>query len=331
MSKDKFKRLKKSNSSDKTSSKIVNIIKILSMIDAGEKVTASRLSEELEVSEKTIYRYIRAIQDAGIPISYDKDKKSYDFDGNFSLKKVIFNPEEFSNFMSVRNIISGLGFPSDAPFFRVVERILSNTNINLQEKTFPMLVNLGMTVQSPENEKILSILNQAIIDRCRVWMKYYAYGTKEITEREVAPYGLIYCDGFWYMIGMCDLRNATRTFAIDGIREIRSTNHRYAIPKDFNLAEYFSKSFKIVVGNDVEVVVRFSSEVADHILRKRWHRFQKAEKKPNGDVILYFNVAGTEEIKRWLFSWIPHCEILSPPYLRDEVKSELKKTLKKYL
>ena len=131
-------------------------------------------------------------------------------------------------------------------------------------------------------------------------------------------------------MGNANLRNATRTFAIDGIREIESTNKGYAIPKDFNLADYFSKSFKIVVGNDVEVKIRFSSEVANQILRKKWHRFQRATRQSDGDVILYFNVAGTDEIKRWLYSWIPHFEILSPPELRKEVKKELLKTIKKY-
>jgi len=326
----KFEKLQKRSSGNRISSKIINIIKILSMIDAGERVVASTLSEKLEVSEKSIYRYIKTIEVSGIPIYYDKEKKSYAFFGNFSLKKVIFNPDEFSNFMSVREIISNLGLPSDSPFFRVVERIFENENIHSFDKNFPMIVNLGMTAQSPDNEKVLNIINSAILKKCRVWIKYFAHGNQTLTEREVAPYGLTYSDGFWYMIGKCDLRNSTRTFAIDGIREIESTDKRFAIPKNFNLGDYFSKSFKIVVGNDVEVIIRFSSEIANQILRKKWHRFQRAEKQPNGDVILYFNVAGTDEIKHWLYSWIPHFEILSPVQLRKEVKKELLKTIKKY-
>ncbi len=331
MSGKKFKGLKKKNSSKNgTSEKIINIVKILSMIDAGEKVTAVKLSEILEKSTRSIGRYIQTIEESGIPIYYDREEKTYAFDGTFSLKKIIFNPDEFSNFMSVRELVTNLGFPSDSPFFTVVERIAQNAGINSSDKNFPIIVNLGITLQSPETEKVLSIINSAISSKCRVWIKYYANSSQKETEREVAPYGLTYSDGFWYMVGKCDLRGAMRTFAIDGIKEIKNTNNRYAIPRNFNLADYFSKSFKIVVDNDVEVKIRFSCKVAHQILRKKWHRFQEAKQMQNGDVVLFFKVAGTEEIKRWIYSWIPDCEVISPPELRKEIRAELQKTLKKY-
>jgi predicted DNA-binding transcriptional regulator YafY len=45
---------------------------------------------------------------------------------------------------------------------------------------------------------------------------------------------------------------------------------------------------------------------------------------------LRFSVNGLEGIARWIYRWLPYVEVVSPKELRQGVKEELGKALKKY-
>ncbi len=56
--------------------KFDSLIIILNKIDSKEKVTADSLGQELEVSKRTVYRYITTLTTAGFPIDFDKTSKT---------------------------------------------------------------------------------------------------------------------------------------------------------------------------------------------------------------------------------------------------------------
>ncbi len=86
MTKD-FSKLNK-NSSSRVSDKIVNIIKMLGFFESGMSYTVKELSEKLNVSKKTIYRYLQTLQSAYLPIDRDPVSLRYSVGGGFTFKKV---------------------------------------------------------------------------------------------------------------------------------------------------------------------------------------------------------------------------------------------------
>jgi len=71
--------------------KLKKLVKILEMLERGERVTPKRLANELGVSERTVYRYINSLQQVGFPVKYDKEKASYvaEFEGKLPSKEVL--------------------------------------------------------------------------------------------------------------------------------------------------------------------------------------------------------------------------------------------------
>jgi proteasome accessory factor B len=53
--------------------------------------------------------------------------------------------------------------------------------------------------------------------RKRVSMTYQAAGTGETSRRDVDPYGLVYRECAWYLVGWCHLRREVRSFRVDRI------------------------------------------------------------------------------------------------------------------
>ncbi|MEI6209621.1 MAG: PAS domain S-box protein [Desulfuromonadales bacterium] len=69
----------------KSSIKLNSLVNILGQLDSGKKITASCLADSLGVSDRTIYRYMMTLQNAGYPIFFDREKMSYCFTDGFTL------------------------------------------------------------------------------------------------------------------------------------------------------------------------------------------------------------------------------------------------------
>jgi predicted DNA-binding transcriptional regulator YafY len=76
------------------SDKFDSLWTILNKLDGKEKVTASSLASDLEVSQRSIYRYITTLLVAGFPIDYDRENNSYVFSEGYTLKKPAVSVEE---------------------------------------------------------------------------------------------------------------------------------------------------------------------------------------------------------------------------------------------
>jgi predicted DNA-binding transcriptional regulator YafY len=142
--------------------------------------------------------------------------------------------------------------------------------------------------------------------------------------RLVDPYGLVYHDGVWIMVGFCHLRKEIRSFAVDRVLELRERYLYFKPLTGFDLKEHLSHSWGVIAGEEVQVTVRFRTNISEYIVRKEnWHPSEKRRILPDGAVELTFTVAGTDEIKRWIYSWLPNVEVIEPESLRKQIQKEL--------
>jgi predicted DNA-binding transcriptional regulator YafY len=64
---------------------------------------------DLEVSERSVHRYLQTLQVAGFPISYDRQKESYNFIEGYSLRRQDFSVEETLFVALAKKMLSGFG------------------------------------------------------------------------------------------------------------------------------------------------------------------------------------------------------------------------------
>ena len=76
-----------------------------------------------------------------------------------------------------------------------------------------------------------------------------------------------------------------------------------------------------------DIRVRFLPEVAHLILERQWHPTQKLDVQPDGSLILSLQAGGHKEILSWLYSFLPHLEVLAPETLRQDFIAGLQKSL----
>jgi len=89
-------------------------------------------------------------------------------------------------------------------------------------------------------------------------------------------------------------------------------------------------SFRVMHDELYTVKVRISPAWARWVGEKIWHESQKITKLPDGSLEITFRVAGLDEIKRWILSFGPECQVLAPEKLKGKVRRDLYRALAQY-
>jgi len=96
------------------------------------------------------------------------------------------------------------------------------------------------------------------------------------------------------------------------------------------LHEFMRHSFKVMHDELYTVKVKISPGWARWVGEKIWHESQKITKLPNGSLEITFRVAGLDEIKRWILSLGPECQVLEPEKLKDMVCKDISRNFAQY-
>ncbi|MCL6431921.1 MAG: WYL domain-containing protein [Anaerolineae bacterium] len=134
-----------------------------------------------------------------------------------------------------------------------------------------------------------------------------------------------------YVIGHASYFDALRTFKLERIEEAELLQETFELPPGFDPAGLLGRAWGIMYGEEErEVVLRFTPAVARRVCETVWHPSQEIEQQPDGGCILRVRVAHTLEMKPWIRSWGPECEVLAPAELRAEIADELRRAAQVY-
>lgn len=321
---------KKTKNHPGESEKFKNLLKIIQMIGGKNPVTIKDFVEACgNVTEKTIYRYINAINEA-YPVEYDRINRCYRFIHGDPTKKISLNPEELFALIATVKAASNLG-PHIQNICKSI--ILKAVGTSVTED---QAVNQCITVRMPGPtapdvpEDIFNTISECLYKRT-VEIDYKGNDDKTPKKRVVEPYGLVVHKGFWYLIGNCIAAKGMRMFKLD---QISSATPRWPFrPEEgFDLDDYMNDAWGIFKGEKKRIVVRFPKDLSPYI--ERFTKLHPSETErtilPDGSIQVIFNVSLSDEVKSWVYSWLPNIEVVEPKELRKLVQKELREALKIY-
>jgi predicted DNA-binding transcriptional regulator YafY len=293
-------------------------------------VALDALAEELGCNRRTVYRDLDALMFAGFPITSGRrdGRVFYRVIEGFRLGDTPFTPDE----------LLALGFSEDllrslegTVFHDSIESALAKVRASLGPELAAFLARLresfrvlpGPHKNYADLADVIRALNQAVLERRTVRMKYTTARTGETAAREFDPYRVWYRNGGLYAIGHDHKSGELRTFAVDRIRAPELTSARFTIPDDFDFEARAASAFGVVVEAPERVRIRFAARRALYVREHDWHPSQKIERRPDGGVDLSMEVGPGEELARWVLSFGGDAEVLEPDTLRAQVASEL--------
>jgi predicted DNA-binding transcriptional regulator YafY len=216
------------------------LFEIVQNLRGDRLVTAQTLAERLEVSVRTIYRDVRDLQTAGVPIDGEAGV-GYLLRPGFQLPPLMFTLAE------IEALIVGA---------RMVEAWAGRT---LSASAAEALVKIGAVVPPDRmrtagrvaifapgfkfDEKLRSRFDlfAKAIEEKRKTLVAYRDEAGGVTERTIRPLALHFWGGVWTLAAWCELRVDFRTFRIDRADAVSVTDEKFANEAGKALEDYLAR------------------------------------------------------------------------------------------
>lgn len=218
------------------------LLSILMFLQVRGRMTAQELAEELEVSERTIYRDLEALHAAGVPVLAERgpgggctlpDKYRTDLTG-------LTESEVRGLFLaSMPGPLAdlGLGKAAEAAMLKLTASLPPAHRQDIERVRGRIHVDTAPWFRPEEPVPFLPILQEALWQQRRLMMKYRRGQGMRIT-REVNPYGLVAKASIWYLVASVGSR--VMTYRVSRILDAELTPDRFERPGDFDLARFWA-------------------------------------------------------------------------------------------
>lgn len=220
--------------------RIDRLTAMILMLQSQRVVTAEQMAERFEISVRTVYRDIAALGEAGVPIVAEAGV-GYGLMRGYHLPPVMFTEQEAAALFMGGELTEQFG---DESLKQSSREALLKVRAALPEDRKDYLVRLGKAVQIrgrarglPE-ARCLMPMQEAVVRRRCVFLRYDAGGLGGITERVVEPLGVVYYGRHWHLIGWCRLRKEFRDFRLDRMRRWDVLPETFAGHENFSVVDF---------------------------------------------------------------------------------------------
>jgi predicted DNA-binding transcriptional regulator YafY len=226
-------------------SKNDNMLAILWMLNSGEKITAKKIAEKLEINIRTVYRYIDSLCASGVPIVSDTGQNGgYSLLNNFIKAPLIFDVEEQKAILHAAIFAKEAGYPFSESLNKATEKLKKYSNRE-QESTLNRHLDSFDVINRAFNPFVKDTLGElqiAVVNQHSVKIEYRTSKEEKSKQRVIEPYGVIYWNNKWYTVAFCHLRNEIRSFRIERILYIKPTQIVFKPPENFSAREFFMQN-----------------------------------------------------------------------------------------
>jgi len=266
--------------------RIDRLTAILIHLQTKKVVKAEEISDRFEISLRTVYRDVKALMEAGVPIGSEAGKGYFIVDG-FHLPPVMFTQDEASSMLMASKLVEKM---TDKSVQKTFQSALMKIKSVLHDSEKDHLENLQSYIQvynSQPNKPIdfpdhfITDIQKAAVEKKVLKIDYLSHYQGEMTQREVEAIGLFYYSFAWHLIAWCRLRNGYRDFRTDRIKSLSLTGETFDARNLFTLQEYFA-SLKQANQDMLEVVLLFEKPLTGYLASAR-HYYGFVSEKDTGD------------------------------------------------
>lgn len=315
------------------------LLGIIMLLDSRGIVKAGNLAKILETSERSIYRDIDILCEAGIPItSTPGPNGGYSFMEDYKI-----NPKTLENTDAITLLLSSMG-------------VMPEKNTETEQQLKNALIKLENSVSGEHKEEIIKAKERFFIDSEPWWGKRvqnknvdiikksvlnlnklkvcYKKYAGELSQRIIRPYGVVVKNSDWYVVAFCELKDEIRIFKCTRLENIEVLDDKFTIPKDFYLDGFWKNSKKQFVkqassneySNSYPVTIKFYVEKGQILQGFNINSSSKVD----GYWIYNIDMLSFETACNVIFPFSDKIEVLEPLDLREYILTKAKKIMNLY-
>ncbi|MBK5722117.1 YafY family transcriptional regulator [Dysgonomonas sp. Marseille-P4677] len=296
---------------------------LLVQLQSRPVVKSSEMAERFGVSLRTIYRDMRTLSEAGVPICGNSGV-GYSLVEGYRLPSLMFSKEEAIAFLTAEKIIEQLTDTQNSNYFRqgmdkiraalraVDKKYLHDMGDTIavykSRNTGESLPNLLQTILNSINDKLIIEID-------------YTNADENKSKRALEAVGITYSHPRWYLSAWCHMRKEYRMFRLDRISNIKTSGDKHT---------KVHPPLESLLGNDEpqclqEVILHTSKEISRYHADRCYFMGLIEEKElANGRIEQTFMTYSLETLGRWVLANADTTTVISPIEVKDIMKQIIK-------
>ena len=317
-----------------------DLLRVIHILQANKSfgVTAETIAKEMEVSVRTVKRWLSAIKDIEPDLSY---RNVSEIRGNLwylPTAKTRITPTSADQLSSLKTISQLLKSHGYEEYSRVLNELsdvfkasADTRQMNRIDPDLEVLEESVRVTHSPGPKGVYepmlrSALLEAILTEQQVQFTYKNTSDTKIDEKQVSPLGITLGPRV-YLVAFDQSIKEIRNYALTGISNFRVLDQPIEY-FHFDLNQYVGGSFGAFHdGIFLKWKLKFKSEAAPALYKYQFHPTQKFKTLDNGEIEISFYCESVREVALECFKWSHHLVSIKPRLLRetiDKIISEMR-------
>ena len=219
--------------------RIDRLFGILILLQSKKHASVEWIAGKFRISERTVYRDLKALTELGIPLSFEPYKGYFIVQGYF-LPPVSFSSEEANALLLMETVASGFADKSIREHYtNALNKVKAVLRTSQKDKL--EILARQMKIQLPASYQhdfeYLSELQEAISSREIIEIEY-KNTREELSKRQAEPLGLIFYAFNWHLVAWCHLRSGYRDFRVSRILKVSKTGLSFRKTDHIDLNDY---------------------------------------------------------------------------------------------
>ncbi len=299
-------------------------------------ISQTALADQLECSEKTVYRAINTLRDHTLaPLSYDEVQRGwyYDLKGGdkFELPGLWLTAAEIQGLATVmamsKNMDLSLFDAETDVIMESVENLLRSRKV--EPELFAEKVRFLPRNRLPNAARTFQKIAEALLKDRQLHLQYSDYFGKQ-TERAVSPLKLVQYQDNWYLDAWCHLRDELRQFMLARVDKAEVLDKASQNISPEQQQAFYASSYGIFAGKPKHIAkLKFTGAAAREAASYQWHTNQDDEWQGK-DYLLSIPYNDDRELIRTLLGFGDQLTVLGPSALKKKLLTKAKQIVTNY-
>ncbi len=317
-------------------SRIYRLLRVVTLLQSGRGYTAGQLAEELQVSRRTVFRDLNALEMARIPYYFDHETQGFRISQHFFMQPVNLT---LSEALALLALAGSLQADSNVPLIsqsaQAAAKLESVLPAAIREHVGSVIKSLSLRLAPMAShdgaDHFFDTLSSAIVQRRLCRIKYDSFFDGKTIDIEIQPLRQVFVHRAWYLLAWSVADKALRTYKLVRIRSIDVTKRGFSDKHEKELEDHFDRAWTMIPeGKVYHVQLHFEPKVAGNVAEVQWHKTQRVEWNEDKSIEYHVDVDGLNEISWWIMGYGDQVTVITPKPLQRRITDVAKAVLKKY-
>jgi predicted DNA-binding transcriptional regulator YafY len=305
---------------------------ILIQLQSKRTVRAQEIADRFGISLRTVYRDVRSLEAAGLPVIGEAGI-GYSLAEGYRLPPVQFTRDEAASFLAAEKLVENFTdtgveaqYKSALLKVRAVLRMADKDFLENLDASIQILPGRGRATGNPASA-VLPVVMQGISDREVLSARYGGGEGMPATLREIEPIGVFFRNDKWYLLAWCRLRSDLRHFRLDRMEKLQRTGRHFEA-HDLNLQDHLAEANP--TAGRLPATLRVETDVLRYIdAQKQQQGFQR-QTIQGEEATLHFEVVSYEYLARWMMQFADKILAIEPLALASIFQKILGKAIGRF-